>query len=276
MSDPEANPYTTPSVQAPVAPGVVHTAGGQALQSPVTRGRVAMGFVIAFVVFGSLSNLLVPLIPRLIEETPPAEARSIGFVLMALAFLTFGTFIGAVISVCMWTYRCASNARIIAPLRMSMSAGMAVGSYFIPFYNLFGPYRAMCDTVEITQEASGRSGIRRLVLPWWLCWIFANFLERISSKFAEQSPEGPAYVLILLSISLILAAGVLLCVIITKLSAAQDSIELAPSQPVSPVPPIRRVPSGVTSRAPVAPAPAVPASRAPGAPAPRRPEDGQP
>jgi hypothetical protein len=65
----------------------------------------------------------------------------------------------------MWKYRAATNARILDPSVMTISPGMAVGSYFIPFVFFVVPYKAMAGIARATLGNASGVGL------WWACHV---------------------------------------------------------------------------------------------------------
>jgi len=70
----------------------------------------------------------------------------------------------------MWTYRSAQNARMLEGELPDISPGMSVGSYFIPFYNLVGPFLAMRKITGVISRVSKRPLV--WAGAWWtLCLL---------------------------------------------------------------------------------------------------------
>jgi hypothetical protein len=65
----------------------------------------------------------------------------------------------------MWKYRAAMNARILDHRVMTISPGMAVGSYFIPFVFFVVPYQAMAGIARATLGNAAGVGL------WWICHV---------------------------------------------------------------------------------------------------------
>ncbi len=110
---------------------------------------------------------------------------------LALAFMVFGlgtlgTFILAIVAVCMWTYRAMANTHALADddSTPTISPAYAVGSYFIPFVNLAQPFRAM-QVIHGAATGEVSSGI---LTAWWAAWIIGNILGNLS--FRLDSPEA--------------------------------------------------------------------------------------
>lgn len=203
MAEFSENPYAAPAtIDSP--PGAVFRADGEELKDPRTLGWLAVGFLWLYsfcrIVFGWMEARTSGLY---MEDAAQSELPALG---------TGLTFIGTVITFLMWTYRCASNAQRLE--RMDTKPGMAVGSYFIPFYNLTGPCLAMREIIQVTYRHTDRKSIKGLVVHWWLGWIVFN----LSTRFMQDS-EYWWFPLACMTIS-----AAFLTAIILNLGTAQSTI----------------------------------------------------
>ncbi len=75
---------------------------------------------------------------------------------------------------------------------MKSTPGMAAGSFFIPFYNLYGPYAAMQESWRATLPGTTDSYAwhaaknSMLIRVWWWTWL----LSRLLSYTVMRSPSG--------------------------------------------------------------------------------------
>lgn len=108
------------------------------------------------------------------------------YVVLAIAFL-------------MWLHRVVKNVPALgnAKSKVEYSPGWAVGSFFIPFANLYMPYKAVRevwdksdpaikseDDIMFTPPASAP-----LLLGWWLTWLAATFLSRLSWRLERRAGQ---------------------------------------------------------------------------------------
>jgi hypothetical protein len=117
-----------------------------------------------------------------------------------------------------WTFLCSANAKRIAPHNPDLNPPTAVGSYFIPLLNLFGPYQQMLEIVEVTQKRLARFDILPLVRPWWIAWWGMNVVWVLGSEI-----RTPA--VMVGELLLTVAASSWSIRLISKLSHAQSEIE---------------------------------------------------
>lgn len=87
-----------------------------------------------------------------------------------------------------WTYRASANAHVIAD-GLSISAGWAVGWYFVPILCLYQPYVAMKETWLASHYGSnwGDAESSSLLPIWWGAWLVSGFIG-YGTVFASQDP----------------------------------------------------------------------------------------
>lgn len=116
-----------------------------------------------------------------------------------------------------WTFICATNAKRIAPHNPDINPATAVGSFFIPILNLFGPYQQVLEIVEVTEKRLAQFDIKPLVRPWWLAWWGMNAIWVLGSEI--RTPAVMAAELLLT-----LSASSWSIRLMAKLSQAQSEI----------------------------------------------------
>jgi Domain of unknown function (DUF4328) len=117
----------------------------------------------------------------------------------AIQMLMLGVFIALVVAFLLWLYRVMRNLPALgnAKARVEHTPGWAVGSFFVPFMNLFIPYRAVreawvkSDPAVHTEEdlVFTPPSPTGLVLAWWLSWVAMNFVARIPAAFASSPKD---------------------------------------------------------------------------------------
>ena len=106
------------------------------------------------------------------------------------ALISMPAYIGSVIAFSMFTYRAMKNLHFWGSRSAEMSAGWAVGWYFVPIGNLWKPYQGMDQIWDGTNEVVGRKFIANTKIGfWWAFWIATNFASGISEAMAEM--DGP-------------------------------------------------------------------------------------
>ncbi len=103
--------------------------------------------------------------------------------LFLVSMLRIGFFV--VLGVCSlrWIARANSNAQSMGA-QLTISPGWSVGYYFIPIYNIWKPYRAMCEIYQGSVNASRFLGVQiPFYLPlWWGLWVISGMVNNVSYK----------------------------------------------------------------------------------------------
>ena len=111
-------------------------------------------------------------------------------VALVAAVQTLFYFIGG-IAILVWLYRANRNAHLIGTLEMEVSPGWAVGWFFVPFANLFMPYRAVSEVWAASGSAvpgAARPPLA-LLIGWWLCWLGTNITGLVSMRMGLDHPD---------------------------------------------------------------------------------------
>ncbi|HEX8335871.1 MAG TPA: DUF4328 domain-containing protein [Pyrinomonadaceae bacterium] len=97
----------------------------------------------------------------------------------------------------LWLHRASGNMAALgnAKSKIEYTPGWAVGSFFIPFANLFMPYRAVSEVwVKSEPPVQEEGGLAFAphppttpVLAWWVTWLASNFIGRAASRFGDKA-----------------------------------------------------------------------------------------
>jgi hypothetical protein len=153
--------------------------------SGLTRATIATLWVYL------VSKLLVALgefYSVVVVGEPLSAGLLVSFGLAAMTFLL--SMVVAFILIGWWTYRANANAHVLAGGDLTISAGWAVGWYFIPFANLVQPYIAMKET-WLASHYRGDWGVGEtpVLLPlWWGLWIVSGVLGELVYFTRKDSP----------------------------------------------------------------------------------------
>jgi len=93
----------------------------------------------------------------------------------ASAYTRAGLFLITCIPFGMWIYRAAKNVRALGATDLRSSPGWAVGSYFVPFVNLFVPFTAMREIWRASVDPGNWTAAPSTPLLgwWWFLWLAA-------------------------------------------------------------------------------------------------------
>ena len=172
--------------------------------SPPVRGSVGvtrpaegvsrLGTVTRYAVLGTLLGQVALLAVSLGALIEPSDETALGLALLAvggLAALAFlAAFLTAAIAWSIWSYRIAAALRAGgAPL--PHTPGWVVGWWFVPFANLFMPFRVTRDL--FVAAAVEEDGVRApgWLTAWWIAWVASNVLGNLSFRVMGTPAEVP-------------------------------------------------------------------------------------
>ncbi|MFD6973818.1 DUF4328 domain-containing protein [Streptomyces sp. NPDC059979] len=130
-----------------------------------------------------------------------------------------------------WFHRVRTNAEVFAPGTDKLSLGWAIGAWFIPFANLWLPYRIAVTTWGSSTPLGADGGYRRfpltLVNLWWGVFVLSRVLGWYGgmSYSRAQSPEAvrDAATTMLVGDVLDIVAAVLAVLFVRRLTAMQHA-----------------------------------------------------
>jgi hypothetical protein len=169
-------------------------------QSPQRRAQFASYALIAGIVV-AVATILVSFwqIARLAtgevgseEDLTPADGAQI-----LVGLLAIGVSIATIVLFLLWFHRVARNLAPLGVRNQQYSPGWAVGSWFVPFANLFVPYRiakeiwVKSDTnTETYGFLTSESTVPGFMGVWWGFWIVSNIAQNAATRlsFRASSP----------------------------------------------------------------------------------------
>jgi Domain of unknown function (DUF4328) len=212
---------------------------------------IATVLVLGAAIAGNVVVTLWPLAAQRLAERALAEdsvdllnQAQLSEGLMTIPYV--GVVIAAAVMVIIWLWRARKNLDAFPEADPSMRAGWAIGGWFVPLANLVIPGRMMASVVR--ESLPGAGGAVAMVWMWWLGWIAGNGVDRVMARrdvtewnALPATVRGPedyqAYIdyfgaevsrgmpgMILTAV-----AGALLCLLMWRVSWAQDArIAVAP------------------------------------------------
>ena len=153
-----------------------------------------------------------------------AEGDANDHIMEVTSYFRIAFYILAGVSVMYWSYRAHVNARSQGALGLTTEPGIVACSYIIPFVNLWVPFQSMRELWKHSFPAPANQGTPPLLVLWWTSWLLSLFLGNFVTKFIRVTDlrsgiyASQAQIVWLLCS---LASGVLLYVIVTRISADQ-------------------------------------------------------
>ena len=126
-----------------------------------------------------------------------------------------------VVLIACWVYRASANAHVIGG-GLSISAGWAVGWYFVPIANLFQPYLAMKETWLASHYGSNwaQGEATGLIGWWWGLWLLGGVIGYAAMFTHQADPALSAQCNFALGLEQV-AASLILIRIMTQIRDAQ-------------------------------------------------------
>jgi len=115
-------------------------------------------------------------------EANDSRQQIIG-ILYLLAFIITG------IAFLKWIHRANSNCHGFGAQGMEFTPGWSIGYYFIPFLNLYKPYRAMKEIWKVSTNPTNWQNEKSSPLLgwWWALWLISGFLGQASFRMSMRA-----------------------------------------------------------------------------------------
>ena len=90
-----------------------------------------------------------------------------------------------------WIYFSNSNSRSLGASGMQFTPGWTIGYYFVPFLNLYKPYRAMKEIWKTSKDPKNWEMVKTpsFFPQWWTLWLISAFLGNISFRLSMKAEE---------------------------------------------------------------------------------------
>jgi hypothetical protein len=171
LPNPYAPPQTSPgdlqSGLRDVDPRLKSSLSNTAIAGMFTIGAIALKVALVWIMcaidFASLDDIRA----RRVQPWVGTAERALGSGANVIGLVSVVVFL-------VWLYHAARNVKRLGRPGLTMSPGMCVGCFFIPFANVFLPYRAVSQ-IAAASEADGKGRAASVVLAWWLLYLGSSF-----------------------------------------------------------------------------------------------------
>ena len=162
------------------------------------------------------------------------------FVIVAGSRLLLPLLVASAIAFLLWLYRVCENLRAYRTRAFEFTPGEAVGSFFIPFLNLYRPYEAVREAwlasdpaeppLSPTDDARVLADRAPLVVLWWMFFVLRG-LPALCTAFTPGTAASPQMERMtvsgygmLLSHLMAIPAAALAMVLVYSLDRRQDAL----------------------------------------------------
>lgn len=116
-----------------------------------------------------------------------AESNDTRQQIISVAYLC--AFVITGITFLIWIRRANVNCRGFGAANMEFTPGWSIGNYFIPFLNLYRPYRAMKEIWQVSSNPPDWRNTKSssLLNWWWALWLLSGFLGQAAFRLTMSA-----------------------------------------------------------------------------------------
>ena len=189
----------------------------EGLKSLRARARLATFMIYVFIVFSVVraAVLVADFFGAITLKALPSQTYVDAFYFVIYGSLT--AFYGSALVIAFWIYRAHKNLFEAGYDGLEFTPGWSIGWFFVPFANLYMPYKAMREAWHVSLgEGSGLSGPSPpLLVLWWSSYLAGNIVDLLVIVVPSFD--------VLSRIAMIVAAWAL-SRIIARITAGQDVV----------------------------------------------------
>jgi Domain of unknown function (DUF4328) len=90
-----------------------------------------------------------------------------------------------------WLHAAYRNVDVVAPSERRFGHGWAIGSWFVPFFNLVRPKSIANDVWRAGGKDAADARPGGLLACWWGAWLLGNFiLARVATQLQSEDTTG--------------------------------------------------------------------------------------
>ncbi len=118
-----------------------------------------------------------------------AQAESNDSRQQIVALIYLGAFIVTGVTFLKWIHQASSNCHRLGAEGLEYSPGWSVGYYFVPFLNLYKPFRAMKEIWQVSTNPTNWKNNETIPLlnGWWTLWLLSGFLGHMSFRLSMSA-----------------------------------------------------------------------------------------
>ncbi|MDP0496349.1 MAG: DUF4328 domain-containing protein [Verrucomicrobiota bacterium JB024] len=145
---------------------------------------------------------------------------------LGLIWTVYSVFLGVVFL--RWIYRANKNCHGFGAEGMAFSPGWSIGYYFIPLLNLYQPFRAMKEIMQVSQCPGDwkRQPTGGLIYVWWTLWLLSLYLTALAFKVPVETHED--YIrfplVFILSDCETIILGIMAILLVKRIARAQERL----------------------------------------------------
>jgi hypothetical protein len=222
------------------------------LQAVAVAGLIVVGFIEAFNLYADLRYIGVvdELLAGGSPSGPEIDAAERVVDVASIAFLAAYLLIGPV-SFLLWFFRAYANLPRLGMRNLRYTPGWAIGSWFIPIFNLFRPKQIADDLYRATHGGTLHSAgslkaqpVSPLLHWWWALFLLQGFLANTAARLLIEGDEQlvvsaadsaevlrderAAYLTDVVASGVAIVAIALAVLVVRRITADQEAVRTSP------------------------------------------------
>lgn len=116
------------------------------------------------------------------EDVTTAEGEASDARQGAIGLAQFVFFVAGAVVFIRWLHAAYKNVDVVAPNERRYGHGWAIGSWFVPFLNLWRPKQIVNDVWRAGAATRGDAEPGKLLLAWWSLWVISNWVDNVAFR----------------------------------------------------------------------------------------------
>lgn len=166
------------------------------------------------------------------ETVSDSETETNDLVYGGIALVQTVVYLAAAVVWLMWLHSAYSNLFLVGRRTADETPGWAVGYWFIPFLNLFRPYRIVKELWLRSTDMNVEPSVKdqpapSLVSVWWGVWILGSIVGRLLSRRMLKAETVDSLIeatwIGMVDDLITILAGILAILVVRRIQQFQDS-----------------------------------------------------
>lgn len=155
-----------------------------------------------------------------VDSGEPLGEFTVGLALVGVvAILHVLCFIACAIAFIVWMHRAYANLDAFGATGRAYSRGWTIGAWFIPFANLWLPYKVMQEIWQLSEPAGDETPMVAPIGAWWGAYVAMSILSNVAARLDDL---GASAVTAIITAIISVVAALLAIRLVHLLTARQE------------------------------------------------------